>query len=89
MGLRSLITLVLAAFLATSSTADAQAFKPRGGAKTEKKAPQKGRKKAPKAARKTKSKKRVKRTPSREAEVEKTEPDEDDDDYVLIEDDDE
>jgi len=92
MGLRWLLALVAAALLSSTSTADAQAFKPRGGAKTEKKAPKKtakkGKKKAPRKTA-SRSKKRVTKAPPRAAEVEKTDPAEDDDDYVLIEDDDE
>ena len=86
MGLRWLLALVVASLLSSTSTADAQAFKPRGGAKTEKKAPKKAAKKGKKKAPR-KSKKRVTKAPPREAEVESTEPDASDDDYVLIEDD--
>lgn len=83
MRLRWLFMLVFAALLTTSSTADAQAFKPRGGAKTEK-APAK--KPAKKAAPKKATKRTAKKAPPREPEVVKSEPDEDSDDYVVIED---
>lgn len=81
--MRWLAALVIALFVGSSAgAAEAQAFKPRGGAKTAKKAPAK--KKTTKAAPRKKAPKK-----SRAAKAEpKEQAPEDADDYVLIEDDD-
>jgi hypothetical protein len=92
MALRWLVAVVLAVFLTPSHDAEAQAFKPRGGAK----APAKGAKKTttkkastPKKGAKKKTS-RAARAKNEDAESEsRKDPDEDADDFVRIEDDDE
>jgi hypothetical protein len=98
MGLRWVVAMMLALFVVSSSDANAQAFKPRGGAKAPaktaakkapaKKAPAKRTAKAKKTSRAAQSSARPDDLTPDETPVKRSAP-EDDDDYVLIEDDDE